>query len=44
MGLRPILFTDLSNPTSNAVYRRIGYQAVAEILRYRFDVSGKDDL
>lgn len=35
-GLRSILYTDLGNPTSNAIYRRIGYRAVAEGLRYRF--------
>ena len=32
-----LLYTQLSNPTSNGVYRRIGYQAVGEILAYRFD-------
>jgi GNAT superfamily N-acetyltransferase len=31
-----ILYTQLSNPTSNAIYRAIGYQPVAEVLRYRF--------
>jgi ribosomal protein S18 acetylase RimI-like enzyme len=36
-GHRCLLYTDLSNPTSNSVYRRIGYRSVAEILRYRFD-------
>ena len=36
-GLRCMLYTDLSNPTSNSIYRRIGYRAVAEVLRYRFD-------
>lgn len=35
-GLRLVLFTDLANPTSNAIYRRIGYEAVAEILGYDF--------
>jgi len=35
-GHRCILYTDLGNPTSNSVYRRIGYRAVAEGLRYRF--------
>ncbi len=34
--VRCILFTQLNNPTSNAIYRRIGYQAVSEALRYRF--------
>ena len=35
-GLRCILYTDLANPTSNSCYRRIGYRATAELLRYRF--------
>jgi ribosomal protein S18 acetylase RimI-like enzyme len=35
-GYRSILYTDLSNPTSNSIYRRIGYKAVAEALLYRF--------
>ncbi len=36
-GYGCILYTDLGNPTSNSVYRRIGYNAVAEALRYRFE-------
>src|SRR5690606_30419452 len=32
-GADAILYTDLGNPTSNSVYRRIGYRAVAEIVR-----------
>jgi predicted GNAT family acetyltransferase len=39
-GLRCVLFTDLANPTSNAIYRRIGYEAVAEILGYDFGEPG----
>jgi uncharacterized protein len=35
-GFRCILYTDLGNATSNSIYRRIGYRAVAEVLRYRF--------
>ena len=35
-GLRCVLYTDLANPTSNAIYQRIGYRAIAEILRYEF--------
>jgi uncharacterized protein len=31
-----ILYTQLANPTSNAIYRRIGYEPVSEILSYRF--------
>ena len=30
-----ILYTQLSNPTSNAIYQRLGYRAVAESLIYR---------
>ena len=36
-GYRCVLYTDLGNPTSNSIYRRIGYKAVAETIRYRFD-------
>ncbi len=36
-GHRCILYTDLANPTSNSIYWRIGYRAVAEALRYRFE-------
>jgi uncharacterized protein len=36
-GSRALLFTDLGNPTSNSVYRRIGFRAVAENLRYAFE-------
>ena len=35
-ALRCVLYTDLANPTSNAMYQRIGYRAIAEILRYDF--------
>ena len=35
-GQRCVLYTDLGNPTSNAIYRAIGYRAVAEVLRYDF--------
>jgi predicted GNAT family acetyltransferase len=35
-----ILFTQLANPTSNAIYRAIGYEPVAEITRYRFGPRG----
>jgi predicted GNAT family acetyltransferase len=36
-GHRCILHTDLGNPTSNSVYQRIGYRAVEEMIRYRFE-------
>jgi uncharacterized protein len=36
-GERCILYTDLGNPTSNSIYRAIGYRCVSEVLRYRFD-------
>lgn len=35
-GHRPILYTALGNPTSNSIYRRIGYRAVSEVLSYKF--------
>lgn len=35
-GNRCILYTDLANPVSNKLYRRIGYRAAVECLRYRF--------
>ena len=35
-GHRCILYADLLNPTSNSIYRTIGYRAVAEVLTYEF--------
>ncbi|WP_187143445.1 GNAT family N-acetyltransferase [Terriglobus albidus] len=32
-----ILYTDLGNPTSNSIYRKIGYKAVGEAILYRFE-------
>jgi len=34
---RCILYTDLGNPTSNSIYRKIGFRATTEVLRYEFD-------
>jgi hypothetical protein len=34
---RCYLFTDLANPTSNAIYRRIGYEQVCESAEYGFE-------
>ena len=34
---RCILYTDLANPTSNGIYRAIGYHAVSEVVRYAFE-------
>ena len=34
------LFTDLANPTSNAIYQRIGYEAVSDVAQVRFDPAG----
>ncbi len=31
-----LLFTDLANPTSNGLYRRIGYRPVADFSVWRF--------
>ena len=36
-GHHCILYTDLGNPISNSVYRRIGYNVVVEGIRYRFE-------
>lgn len=33
---RCVLYTQLSNPTSNAIYRRLGYEPVTDQIRYRF--------
>jgi len=35
-----VLFTDLTNATSNALYRRLGYQPVGDRLVLRFDLTG----
>lgn len=34
-GNRCILYTQLENPTSNAIYQRLGYRAIGELVRYR---------
>ncbi|HEY9838893.1 MAG TPA: GNAT family N-acetyltransferase [Candidatus Obscuribacterales bacterium] len=34
------LFTDLSNPTSNTIYQRIGYQPIADVLMLSFGKNG----
>jgi predicted GNAT family acetyltransferase len=39
-GLVPTLFTDLANPTSNGIYRAIGYRAVADACMLRFVAAG----
>jgi RimJ/RimL family protein N-acetyltransferase len=31
-----VLYTQLANPTSNALYRRLGYEPLSEVLLYRF--------
>lgn len=36
-GYRCMLYTDLGNPTSNSIYRKIGYKAIAEAIHYRFE-------
>ena len=38
-GYRCMLYTDLANPVSNALYRDLGYRAVAEVLRYDFTAA-----
>jgi GNAT superfamily N-acetyltransferase len=32
-----VLFADLANPTSNAIYQRLGFEAVADSVRVEFD-------
>ena len=34
------LFTDLSNPTSNKIYRKIGYEPICDFNDYRFRAKG----
>ncbi|MBN2112742.1 MAG: GNAT family N-acetyltransferase [Acidimicrobiia bacterium] len=36
---RCFLYTDLANPTSNAMYRRIGYEQVAEAAQFAFEAG-----
>ncbi|WP_157749480.1 GNAT family N-acetyltransferase [Jatrophihabitans sp. GAS493] len=36
LGAVPVLFTDLANPTSNAVYQRLGYRPVADRLNLTY--------
>ncbi|MCI0435180.1 MAG: GNAT family N-acetyltransferase [Gemmatimonadetes bacterium] len=31
------LYTDLANPTSNAIYQRLGYEPVCDVMDWRFD-------
>jgi predicted GNAT family acetyltransferase len=35
-----LLFTDLANPTSNGVYRRIGYEALSDRLLISREARG----
>jgi GNAT superfamily N-acetyltransferase len=34
-GHRPVLFTDQANPTSNALYQRLGYRTVTDMVNLR---------
>src|SRR5699024_2904096 len=36
LGTQCMLYTELENPTSNRIYRRLGYRAVSEMLVYDF--------
>lgn len=38
-GLQCLLYTQLENATSNAIYRAIGFRAVGELLRYEFSAA-----
>lgn len=35
-GLGCVLYTQLTNPTSNGIYRKLGYRAVSEVVAYEF--------
>jgi GNAT superfamily N-acetyltransferase len=37
-----LLFTDLANPTSNAIYQRLGYRPVEDRVVLSFDATGGD--
>lgn len=37
-----VLFTDLANPTSNAIYQRIGFKPVADAVRIEFRTVAHD--
>ena len=36
-GEHPCLFTDQANPTSNAIYQRLGYRPLVDMLNVRVD-------
>jgi len=36
-GANSVLYAQLANPGSNAIYRRLGFEAVSEVLVYRFE-------
>ena len=35
-----VLFADLANPTSNGIYQKIGFEAVADTVRFEFVTVG----
>ena len=37
------LYTDLANPTSNKIYREIGYESVCDVDEYRFEAPAAAD-
>jgi drug/metabolite transporter (DMT)-like permease/predicted GNAT family acetyltransferase len=37
------LYTDLSNPTSNSIYQRIGYRPISDVDEYQFDAPGSHE-
>jgi predicted GNAT family acetyltransferase len=36
-----VLFTDLANPTSNALYQRLGYQPIGDRVQLLLDVTNQ---
>jgi predicted GNAT family acetyltransferase len=35
-----VLYTDLANPTSNAIYRRLGYEMIGEVVDVHLTEAG----
>jgi predicted GNAT family acetyltransferase len=38
-----VLYTDLSNPTSNRIYRRVGYRLLGEVRDYDLESAESED-
>jgi predicted GNAT family acetyltransferase len=38
------LYTDLSNATSNSIYRKIGYRPIADVIEMHFEDGGAESV